>query len=144
MILLVPIEKNAEFSQRLFKIISDNLIELADENLKWPHQMIFSGPIGKEIFDFIESKNWNFSGFSLQKVGGLVNSITFKYSQPLIQKKDRLDVNLEGGTLHNKQVNGIPGEKTVSTILSSVVGQSFSIEKTVRPEKRITLKREKK
>lgn len=143
MTLLVPIEKNAAFSQKLFKAISDNLVELADENLKWPHQMVFSGPIGKEVHRFIEDKGWDFSGFSLHQTGGVLNSITFKYSAPLTQSTDPLKATLEGGSLGNRTIEGIPGENTMSKIISHVSSSSFKIEKTVRPEKRILLKRER-
>lgn len=143
MTLLVPTEKSAAFSQELFKIISDNLIELADENLKWPHQMIFSGPLGNEVMLFIEQKGWDFSGFTLQKVGGVANSITFKYSTPLTASNDSLNIPLEGDSLHNKKVEGIPSETTIHKIIAHSMGSGFKIEKTVRPEKRIILKRKK-
>ena len=60
---------------------------------------------------------------------------------PFTQTENRFGTTFEGGTLHDKTINGIPGPGTAQKIISSYSQPSFSIERTVRPEKRILLSR---
>lgn len=137
----VPIEKGTSFAQDLFALISEHVSDLAIENEKLPNKIIFSGSIGREVFDFILEKEWNFKGFGLEKVNGLVDSITFKYDQALTQTETRFGASFEEGSLNNKTINGIPGPETTQKIISAYSQPAFSIERTVRPEKKILLVR---
>lgn len=139
MIFNVPLEKDSNFAQSLFSIISENVSDLVNENDKLPNQIIFTGPLGKELLNFIQEKEWNFKGFSLESADGVHSALIFKYSNALTQVDGNMGVSFEGGTLHNKQINGIPGPETVQKILSTYASPMFTIERTVRPEKRITL-----
>ena len=137
----VPIEKDTLFAQELFALISEHVSDLADEHEKLPNRIIFSGALGKELHDFILEKEWNFKGFGLDRVNGIVDSVTFKYDKPFTQTENRFGTTFEGGTLHDKTINGIPGPDAAQKIISSYSQPSFSIERTVRPEKRILLSR---
>jgi len=137
----VPIEKDANFAQELFALISEHVHDLAIEHEKLPNKIFFGGALGKEIYGFIVEKEWNFKGFGLVLAGGLVDSIVFKYDSPLTQTEDRFGVIFDGGSLHNREINGIPGPETTQKIISTYASPSFSIERTVRPEKKILLVR---
>lgn len=135
----VPVEKDLKFVQSLFELISDNISGLAWENEKLPNQIIFTGPLGKELLDLIQEKEWDFNKFNLESTGGIHSTLTFKYNAPLTQTEGKLNTLFEGGTLHNKEINGIPGPETAQKILSTYSSPGFTIERTVRPEKRIVL-----
>ena len=139
MIFNVPLEKDSAFAQNLFLIISENVSDLVMEHDTLPNQIIFTGPLGKELLNFIQEKEWNFKGFSLESADGVHSALIFKYSNALTQVDGNMGVSFEGGTLHNKQINGIPGPETVQKILSTYASPMFTIERTVRPEKRINL-----
>jgi hypothetical protein len=139
--LLVPKEKDARFASELFETISKNIEDLAQENLKLPRKMIFSGSLGREALMFIKDNGWNFEGFSLERSNEMTNSIVFKYDAPLTQTNDPNSVIFEEGSLHGKIINGIPGESAVRTIVSSYASPNFKVEKTVRPERRVSLTR---
>jgi hypothetical protein len=141
--LIVPKEKGDSFARDLFTMISENVTLLAEENEKLPRVMLFCGPIGSEILDFIKEKGWSFEGFKLERVGGQANSLVFKYDAPLTQVDDPNSVIFEEGSLHGKKINGIPGEGMMQKMIASYASTQFKIERTVRPEKRITLKRGK-
>jgi hypothetical protein len=141
MIFNVPLEKDSVFAQNLFSIISENVSDLVMEHDKLPNQILFTGPLGKEVLNFIQAKEWNFKGFSLESADGVHSALIFKYSSVLTQTEDRGGVIFDGGSLHNKQINGIPGPETTQKILSAYSSPGFIIERTVRPEKRITLVR---
>jgi hypothetical protein len=134
---IVPVEKDLEFSQKLFQMISSNISELADENLKLPKQILFSGPLGKELLVYIKEKDWRFDGFELKEVKG-INQIIFKYDSPLTQVEDNRPFS---SNLNGQQINGFADSGVLQKMLSSYASSSFKIERTVRPEKRIPLKR---
>ena len=135
----VPLKKDLEFSQKLFSILSEHVSDLVIEHDKLPNQIIFTGELGKELLDFIHEKEWDFKGFNLESASGVHSALIFKYSSPLTQVEGQMGVTFEGGTLHNKQINGIPGPETAQKILSAYSSPMFTIERTVRPEKRINL-----
>lgn len=139
--LSVPKEKDSTFASELFNTILTNIDDLTQENLKHPKKIVFMGHLGKEAFAFIQANGWNFDGFSLEKVDGLVNAIVFKYDAPLTVSNDPGQVTFEEGTLHGKIINGIPGDGTVHKLISSYSSPSFKVEKTVRPERRVQLTR---
>jgi hypothetical protein len=137
----IPIDKNVTFAQELFALISEHVSDLSMEYEKMPNKIIFTGQIGKEVFDFIKEKDWNFKGFNLESASGLLDALIFKYDAPFTQTEDRGGVIFDGGSIHNKQINGIPGPDTTQKLISAYASPSFIIERTVRPEKRILLVR---
>lgn len=139
--LLVPKEKDSAFATKLFEVILTNVEELTQENLQHPKKIVFMGNLGKEVLTFIREKGWNFEGFHLERTEGLINSIVFKYDAPLTVSNDPNQVIFEDETLHGKIINGIPGEGTVHKLISSYASPSFKMEKTVRPERRVSLTR---
>lgn len=142
MIFKVPSDKDLTFTQNLFAIISESISDLALENQKLPNQILFTGYLGLELFKFIKEKDWNFKGFGLDYQDSPLNLIIFKYSESLTQIEGGDATIFENGSLHGKEVNGIPGPETISKIMSVYSGTSFKIERTVRPEKKIKLIRE--
>ena len=136
----VPLDKDSLFAQELFSLISEYVSDLAVEYEKLPNKIIFTGSIGKEVLNYIIEKEWNFKGFNLESAGGLLDALIFKYDAPFTQTEDRGAI-FDGGSMHNKTINGIPGPETAQKIISAYSSPSFMIERTVRPEKRILLVR---
>jgi hypothetical protein len=137
----IPLNKSIQFSQSLFNLISENIDDLGYENEKLPNQIIFTGPLGKEVHSFILENNWNFKNFKLEYLDSPLSSIIFKYTSPLIRKEKNYGTSFEGGSLHGKEINGIPGEGTISKIIGAYSNMNFEKEITSRPEKRIILTR---
>jgi hypothetical protein len=137
----VPINKDTGFAQDLFSLISEQVSDLASEHEKLPSKIIFMGQIGKEVHSFIKEKEWNFKGFELEEMGGSLSAIVFKYSSPLTQIEDSYGVQFEEGSLHNKEIKGIPGPDTIGKIMGAYSAPLFRKERTIRPEKRILLTR---
>jgi len=135
----VPIEKDLAFTQSLFSLISENISDLAIEHEKIPNKLIFTGKIGIELLEFIQQKGWNFKGFDLESISSSLNSIIFKYSKPLHQIDGKTPPIFDEGTLHGKEISGFPGPETIHTIASTYSSPSFTLERTIRPEKRILL-----
>ena len=137
----VPIEKDTLFARGFFELISEHVSNLATENEKVPNKIIFTGPIGNELLVYIREKGWNFKGFDLDGMGGVLNSIVFKYCAPLTIEDARHSTLFDRGTLNDKQINGIPGPETIQKIISSYSAPAYTIERTIRPEIRILLHR---
>ena len=137
----VPSKKDSTFANDLFALILENVSDLEYENEKSPNTIVFMGPIGKEVLNFIKEKEWNFKGFKLESVGGVLDALIFKYNSPLTQKDGKSGVIFDGGSLHGKEISGIPGPETMHKMFSSYSSPSYEIERTVRPEKRIILSR---
>lgn len=135
----VPIEKDLIFAQDLFSLISGHVSDLAIEYEKLPTTIIFTGTIGKEVLSFIEEKEWDFKGFNLESADSVLDALIFKYDASLTQTEGKFGTIFDGGSLHNKTINGIPGPETAQKIISTYSSPSFMIERTVRPEKRILL-----
>jgi len=132
----VPIEKDLIFAQDLIAMISENISDLTGEYEKLPNKIIFTGSLGKELLSFIQEKEWNFKGFDLESTDTILDALIFKYNTPLTQIDGRTSVM---GSLHGKEINGIPGPETAQKIISTYASPSFMLERTVRPEKRILL-----
>ena len=88
-----------------------------------------------------QEKEWNFKGFDLESANSTLDALIFKYSAPLTQVDGRMSPLFDGGSLHGKEINGIPGPETTQKIISTYTSPSFILERTVRPEKRILLVR---
>lgn len=139
--LAVPQIKDVSFSNALFRELSENLTELKIENGKWPDQIIFSGSLGKEAFDHMQSLGWEMNTFNPKSIGGIVDKIRIEYSKPLSQIEDR------GGTifdesLASKTINSLPDAKTMAKIHAAYSGLKYTIERSVRPSIEIRLFRE--
>lgn len=137
----VPIKKDLAFIQEFFTLISENISDLSQEYEKHPNKIIFTGRLGKELLDLIQEKEWNFKGFDLESANSTLDALIFKYSSPLTQVDGRMSPIFDGGSLHGKEINGIPGPETTQKIISTYASPSFILERTVRPEKRILLVR---
>jgi hypothetical protein len=137
----VPTEKDLDFTRDLFSLISENISDLAGEYEKLPSKIIFMGNLGQEVLDFIQEKEWNFKGFELESASSTLDALIFKYNTPLTQVDGRMGALFDEGTLHGKEINGIPGPETTQKIIATYVSPSFVLERTVRPEKRILLVR---
>jgi hypothetical protein len=138
----VPVEKDSPFILALFEAISDNLSELKITHGKWPDRVYFSGQLGKELYSFIIKAGWDLAKFNPQEINSIVNKISFEYSKPLDQIDDS-SVTMMDAPLHNRVVNGFPGEKTIQKIIGAYSPPSFKIERTVRPTLEIRLFRKK-
>lgn len=134
----IPKEKDSTFTLNLFSVIEENLISLKMESGKWPDRVILSGPLGKEVHDFIIAKDWKLEQFNFEKSNSPVNKIIFEFSKPIDQVEDR------GGTifdekLGDRKISGIPGRETVAKILSTYAQPAFKIEKQIRPKLELIL-----
>lgn len=136
MILYVPKIKDGQFSSELFSELSEKLSDLRSETSKWPDTLIFSGTLGKELFDFILDKSWDLVTFNPRYLAG-PDKIIFEYSKPLTQIEDRGTI--FDGSLSERKVNGIVGKETMASILGKYAAPSFTIERTIRPRKEIKL-----
>ena len=105
----------------------------------WSHFFVKKPITKKELFDLIIEKEWNFKGFDLESANSTLDALIFKYSAPFTQVDGKMGAIFDGGTLHGKEINGIPGPETARKILSTYASPSFILERTVRPEKRILL-----
>lgn len=147
-LLLVPQTKDSSFEIDFFQAISTGLESLAAETNKWPDKLLFTGDLGKELFDLIENKGWDLKHFNPCHIPGPVDKIIFEYSKPLEQIEDRGGVTMQD-SLHGKTIEGIPGPETVSKIIGATIGQlpnkdphlAYTIKRTVRPKFEIKLKR---
>lgn len=139
MTLAIPKIKDGRFSSELFSKISDALSDLKIENGKWPDSMVFSGPLGKDLFNFIEEKGWDLFAFNPKNLPG-PNKIIFEYSKPLSQIEEK--GTLFDSSFSEKTINGIPGKETISKIIQKYAAPAFTIERTVRPKKEIKLIRQ--
>jgi hypothetical protein len=135
----VPIQKDIAFTQELFALISENVYSLNSEYEKLPNKILFTGPLGKELLNFIREKEWNFKGFDLESEGGVLSALIFKYQTPLTQVEDRNSIIFADGGLNGREIEGIPGAETTQKIISAYSQPSFRIERSVEPEKTILL-----
>jgi hypothetical protein len=132
----VPLAKDDKFKMEFFNLISRSIDDLYFENQKLPDKIIFSGVIGKELFDLITSLNWNLNNFNPSFENG-PNKIIFKYLKSFTrtQNPDSPIV-----TLPDK-IEGFPGNETISKLMMAYVSPrgAFKIEKTVDPTLEIRL-----
>ena len=135
----VPIIKGSDFPILLFELLSNHIQHLAFEHEQWPNKVTFLGQIGKELFDIIEEKKWDFKKFNLTSEMAQVDKIIIEYIKPLDQT-DELGY-IKGDDLHGKTMEGLPGNETMSSIQSHSMNMNFKIERKIRPKLEIKLTR---
>lgn len=129
----VPNEKDAKFGITFFQCISDNLDDLRFETNKWPDQIIFSGPLGKELFTFLENSGWDLRQFN-PEFEGTADKITFKYSKVLTLIEDANAPDLDS-SMEAKMMKGIPSQNTMNKVTKAYIStSSFRKERTARPQ----------
>lgn len=111
------------------------------ETNKWPDQIIFSGPLGKELFNFLDISGWDLKQFNPQHEG-IANKITFKYSKALTLIEDN-NAPILDSSLGKNMMNGIVGQDTMNKIRAAYTGSpnAFKKEKTARPQRTVYLAR---
>lgn len=134
----VPKEKDSQFALNLFSVIEENLIELKMEAGTWPDRVVLSGPLGREVKEFITAKGWALDQFNLQEAASPVNKIVFEFSKPVDQIEER-GTTIFDERLGEKKISGIPGRETAAKILSTYAQPAFKIEKQIRPKREIIL-----
>lgn len=139
MTLNVPNVKGAAFSKELFDAVSGELIDLKLEAGKWPDVVLFSGPLGREVYEFIVAAGWEFTDFGPKWVSGQVNRIRLEYSKPVSQVEDR--GTMLDQSFNERRVNGIPGQEMMAKIAGVYSTPAFTIERQIRPYREIRLKR---
>jgi hypothetical protein len=133
----IPINKDNNFSAKLFNLLSKNFIELKNETGKWPECLILSGSLGKEIHSFFIEKAWELSQFNPQCLG-LPNKIIIKYSKPINQIKD-VGKTIFDDKMGDRTISGIPSSDTMKSLFSTYSNLSYTLEKTIRPFREIRL-----
>lgn len=133
----VPILKGNDFPILLFNIISENIQNLAYEHRKWPNKITFLGQLGKEIFDIIDEKKWDFGKFNITHKLHTVDMIIIEYNKPLDQIDDMGYI--KGDSIHGKTMEGIPGTDTISKLRGHSLNMNFKIERKIRPKLEIEL-----
>ena len=134
----IPSKPDSEFEIQFFYFISLKIEELASETGKWPDQILFQGRLGNQLFKIIEERGWDFSRFNpTSDPFSVLNKIIIQYSKPLDQIEDSGPI--RGDQLNGKEVNGIPGDLTISSILSNSISLNFKKERSVRPKLEIKL-----
>lgn len=136
----VPKEKDHTFSSQFFQLLSENLTELRIESGKWPDSILFTGNLGKELFDFIESLGWDLAHFNPRYTQNIVNKIVFSYSRPIDQIEER-GKTIFDESFNNRTISGIPGNETLGKILGAYSNFAFKIERKIQPKIEITLVR---
>jgi hypothetical protein len=136
--LQVPFAKSTEFNIDLFKSIEHLVSELSLETGKLPTQLIFNGPLGKEVLLYLNELGWVLQGFKLIE-GNAGNSIEGGYSEAIDYVETRGAIG--DSSLSGKIVNGIPGPETMSKILGAMYSPQFTIEKKIKPNLQIKLVR---
>ena len=128
--LQVPFAKSTEFNIDLFKSIEHLVSELSLETGKLPTQLIFNGPLGKEVLLYLNELGWVLQGFKLIE-GNAGNSIEGGYSEAIDYVETR-------GAIGD---SSLPGPETMSKILGSMYSPQFTIEKKIKPNLQIKLVR---
>jgi len=136
--LFVPIEKDHTFSSLLFNTISENLIELKQETGKWPNCVTLTGVLGQELYQYITKMNWDLAKFGLRYLAGGANKISIYYDKPLNQIED-IGNTIFDSKLSDIEIKGIPSGDTMQKILKNYFNFAYTIERTVRPSREISL-----
>jgi len=133
----VPISKGDEFPMIFFEFFAGQLQQLLVEYQKWPNRVTFLGDMGKELFDLIYEKGWDFNQFNLSHTLTGVEKILIEYDKPL----DEIEETgyLKGDSLHGQTMQGIPGSNTIGKLRDHALNTSFRIERKVRPKIEIKL-----
>lgn len=135
----VSLNKDSNFSKNLLDTISSSLSNLYLEYEKLPDLILFQGPLGREVLLFIQESGWDFNKFNPSYLDG-PNQIVFKYTTNLKQVEEKGPITPSDG-LNGRIINGIPDGATMSKITGAYAGGGFLIERTVRPELCVKLKR---
>jgi len=136
--LSIPKEKDQEFSGLLFNTLSEYLVELKEETGKWPNQVTLTGTLGGEVYRYIVEMGWDLAKFGLKHLAGGANKITLNYDKPLNQVED-IGNTIFDSKLSYIEIGGIPSGKTMQSLLNSYSNLSYTIERTVRPNREILL-----
>jgi hypothetical protein len=133
----VPIDKGNDFPMVFFEFIAGQLQQLLVEYQKWPNKVTFLGQMGKELFDIIKEKEWDFDKFNLSHTATGVEKILIEYDKPL----DEIEETgyLRGDSIHGQTMNGIPGSDTIGKLKDYSLNTSFRIERKIRPKIEIKL-----
>ena len=120
-----------------FEFIAGQLQQLLVEYQKWPNKVTFLGQMGKELFDIIKEKEWDFDKFNLSHTATGVEKILIEYDKPL----DEIEETgyLRGDSIHGQTMNGIPGSDTIGKLKDYSLNTSFRIERKIRPKIEIKL-----
>jgi hypothetical protein len=135
----VPFDKDSKFPTEFFYYFSDCIDQLGSDTGRWPNKVTFVGKIGKELFDIINEKEWDFKRFNLTYQKSILNKIIIEFDKPLDQIEERGYVN--GDSLTDQTMEGIPGDKTVNQMKEHSMNMSFTIERKIRPNLEVILKR---
>lgn len=140
---IVPIEKDSQFSIKFFKILSDNLAILHAETDQWPDQILFSGRLGKELFEYYQKAGWDLKQFN-PAFEGTTEKITFQYSKPLTIIEDN-NAPIMDSSMGENMMKGIPSEKTMRSIVNAYSSSTLGLkkERTIRPTRWVLLARGK-
>lgn len=134
----VPAKKLDGYSTEVFNMISTHLYELANEYGKWPDQMLFSGPLGKELYDLIIEKGWDLHKFGPRYTEGPKNTLIFKYSKRIDKVEERGGVT---SSLDGFQANTLLSPEDMQKILLNRTQFSYVLEKSLEPKLIIHLTR---
>ena len=135
----VPFNKDSKFSTEFFYFFSDCVDRIGSETERWPNKVTFLGKIGKELFDIINEKEWDFKRFNLTYQKSILNKIIVEFDKPLDQIEERGYT--KGDSLTDQTMEGIPGDKTVNKMKEHSMNMSFTIERKIRPKLEVILKR---
>lgn len=140
MIFKVPIHIESDFNIKFFQLIADNVQILGSEHKSWPDSIVFTGTLGKILYDIVIDMEWDFARFNPSYIHASVDQIIISYSKPIPEVQDGLNVIQDSIT--NKEIEGFPSGETMNTITSHMArGGGFKIERMIRPEIKIKLER---
>ena len=136
--LTVPINKDASFSTTFFNTLSECINILGSETGKWPDRILFSGQIGGELVQLIESTGWDLGRFEISHSVSNLNQMTVDYSKPLDQIEDidqsgKSKQSYYNESIHGKVIKGIPSQSTLNHIIGSTAISTFKLERKIRP-----------
>lgn len=142
----MPIHKESRFSIEFFNLISECVNQLGSQTGKWPDLIIFTGALGDELMDLIESSGWNMERFQMTRQNSILDRMKVGYSKELdqistigIDGKPASDFSTD--SLADRTISGLPGPDTINRINAHVLSSTFKIEKKIRPEIEIKLTR---
>jgi hypothetical protein len=139
----VPLHKDDTFPTRFFDALARGIDSLGRETGKWPDKIRFTGTLGREINEMIETSGWNLDRFDISHENSVSNLMIISYTKDLSQMEDvdlsgNPTIQHQGGKISGKIVNGIPTEDAVNSFISHA---SFKIERSIKPELRVKLTR---
>jgi hypothetical protein len=140
MIFKVPNEKEPDFNIRFFQLVADNVEVLGMDHSAWPDSIVFTGTLGKVLYDIVIDMGWDFARFNPKHIPASVNQIIISYLKPIPQVEEK--GNVINDSIANREIEGFPDGNTLKAISSQMAsGGGFKIERMVRPEIKIKLER---